>query len=187
MTSLPILLALLAPLHAGGLYVNGVRADDLRSQQFTDCKVRIDKNGNIWVDAPHYQVKVVKPEATEDAPAPPEGGVLVTVGKYWLVTDDRGSSGHVVEVFVNEVFARRLRSGDPQIILDVGPWLRPGENDIRITTLAGTPGGEELNVYMGEGANLKGTVQMRRPAVSLTLRATTDPQGLTRTWKLQAQ
>jgi len=187
MTSLPLLLALLAPLHAGAVFVNGVRADDLRSQVFTDCKVRIDKEGNVWVDAPHYSVKVVRPEATEDAPAPPDGGFLVTVGKYWLVTTDEESTGHVVELYVNDVFARRIRSGDPQLILDVGPWLKPGENQIRATTLPGTPAGGILHVYVGQGANNKGTVKMLRPVVNLALRATEDPAGTTRTWTLQAE
>lgn len=187
MTSLPFLLALLAPLHAGAVYVNGVIADDLRDQQFTDCKVRIDKEGNVWIDAPYYSVKVVPPKATEDAPAPPAGAVLVNLNRYWLVTDDHESTGSVVEVYVNGVFTRRIRSGDPQVILDVAPWLRPGDNEITITALPGTPGGGVLNVYLGEGTNLKGTVKMDRPIVIFGRKSTDDPQGSTRTWTLQAE
>ena len=187
MTYLPLLLALLAPAHAGAIYINGIRGDDLREKQFTDCTVRIDKDGNVWIDAPHYSIKVVEPTATDDAPAPPAGGVQVAVARYWMVTEDNQSTGNVVEVFVNGVFARRIRSGDPQLILDVGPWLRPGANEIRMTALPGTPGGGIMHVYLGEGTNNRGTVKVEKLVVDFPRRATDDAAGTTRTFTLQAQ
>lgn len=56
-------LALLAAptAEAGALYINGVRADGVTGLDLKDVDVRIDANGDMWIDAPRYQVEVVQP------------------------------------------------------------------------------------------------------------------------------
>ncbi|MDO9280422.1 MAG: hypothetical protein Q7U06_00835, partial [Pseudomonadota bacterium] len=121
--------ALLMPaVFAGSVYINGVRADLLPEVTVTNATVRFDGQGNVWIDAPGYRVQVVQPgePAATAVPAasPPLSSVAaqrVGSGLWWLVTEDNASSGHTLEVVVNGTLVRRIASGEPQLILDIGP------------------------------------------------------------------
>ena len=172
-----IALALLFPALAANVYLNGVRADVLPEVTLTNTTVRIDAEGNVWIDAPGYRVQVVSP--TEYArpaavPTPPpeaSGASRVGQGTWWLVTEDNGSTGQALDLLVNGALVRRINSGDPQMILDVGPWLQPGANTILVNPAPGAqPGGGALNVYIGRGSNLSGTIRLDNPDVVYTRR-----------------
>jgi len=166
-----LLLASLAA--AGDLYVNGVLATGLRSQDFEGCDVRIDERGDIHVTAPRYVVRSLE----ERAPAPRAPGAVST-GQWWLVTEDHDSTGHSVEVFVNGDLVQRVRSGEPQVILDLGPWLVPGTNDVTFSAQPGPPpGGGVLHVYLGGGFNDAGVVRMNDPQVDYARRSSDPPGG----------
>ena len=162
---------------AGDLYVNGVRATGLRGQSFDNADVRIDDNGDIHITAPNYVVRTIDPLP---APAPatsPEQGAI-SAGRYWLVTEDNRSSGHTIEVFVNGDLVRRVRSGEPQLILDLAPWLTPGSNNVTFSTLPGPqPGGGVLHVYMGTGHNDAGVIRMHDPQIDYARRSSDAPSG----------
>jgi hypothetical protein len=58
----PFTLALLlvpALASAGSIYLNGVNIDGVAGVKFEKATVRIDENGNIFIDAPGYAAKVV--------------------------------------------------------------------------------------------------------------------------------
>lgn len=59
---------------AGSVYLNGVNIDGVTGQKFEKCTVRIDDNGNVFIDAPGYRAQVVQgapaPAPTPPAPAP---------------------------------------------------------------------------------------------------------------------
>ena len=38
------------------IYVNGIDISSARSQTLNQVNLRIDENGNVYIDAPHYQV-----------------------------------------------------------------------------------------------------------------------------------
>ncbi|MBK9644038.1 MAG: hypothetical protein IPO67_02595 [Deltaproteobacteria bacterium] len=62
---------LLSPVtFAGALYINGVRADAVRNMELKDVNIRVDGDGNVWIDAPRYSVEVVQPGG-QAAPARP--------------------------------------------------------------------------------------------------------------------
>ncbi len=84
---------------------------------------------------------------------------------WWLVTEDSGSQGHVIEVLVNDRLAHTLRSGDPQRIIDVGMHLRRGNNRVVVKSTSTNPGGGALYVYVGTGSDRSGTVVMDEPIV----------------------
>lgn len=178
-------LALLIPAAlAGSVYINGVRADLLPEVTLTNATVRFDDQGNVWIDAPGYRVQVVQPggQATLASSVPaapsPSPGARVGSGAWWLVTEDNASSGHTLEVVVNGTLVRRMASGEPQLILDIGPFLRPGSNTIVMNALPGAaPDGGAFTVYIGRGNNLSGTIRLDNPDVAYGRRASDGASG----------
>lgn len=186
MTSLLVALWLAGSARAGSLYVNGIQADGLRNFDFTDVNVHVDDQGNIWIDAPHYKVEVEGPgQAQLSGPAPgaastarvPQTANGVALGTWWLVTEDDGSTGQQVEVRVNGSLVYVVRSGQKQVILDIGPYLHKGANRITFTALPGTPGGGALAVYVGQGRNEAGVVYVEQPLITYVRRSTDSPTG----------
>lgn len=186
MTGLGLLglaLALGGRAHAVDVYVNGVRADGLSDVELEGVDVRVAPNGDIWIEAPGYRVEVEggtvgepPPRASTPPSASPEA---VPAARYWLVTEDNGSKGLVIDVIVNGRAAAKVRSGQPQTILDLGPWLRPGTNSVIVNALQDrTAGGGIYYVYIGEGSNESGTLMMDRPEITFAHRAAdADPDG----------
>lgn len=165
-------LLLIASALAGGVYINGVRADVLPEITLTAVNVRFDAAGNVWIDAPNYRVEAVP---TEAAPAPRPNPV--PSGQWWLVTDDRGSTGQALSVLVNGVAVYRIQSGQGQVIVDLGHYLLHGQNEVRIEPVGvDTIGSGILNVYVGHGVNEAGTVRIDQAIVRYA-RSASDPQG----------
>ncbi|GDX82074.1 hypothetical protein LBMAG42_38850 [Deltaproteobacteria bacterium] len=106
------------------------------------------------------------PRAT---PAPTLGGLAP--GGWWLVTEDNDSSGQDIEVLVNGQSVRHVRSGEPQMIVDLGDWLHHGTNTVTLRAAPGTYGGGALLIYVGKGNEAGGTVRMDTPEVRYTRRA----------------
>ena len=90
-------------------------------------------------------------------------------GQWWLVSDDSGSQGHTVDVFVNGALARTVTSGQAQVILDLGPFLAPGANRVHLQAQSTAPAGGPLYVYLGRGSNASGTVMMDSPDIQFGL------------------
>ncbi len=195
---------------AGGVFVNGVRADVLPPVTLERCTVRVDAQGNIYIDAPGYKVAVTQagdaptaaPPGMYGAPAGlpvagvPNAGVAAVPGAgasasvvtsqptrevrvpapsgtWWLVTEDARSGGQSIEVRVNGTRVRSIRSGEPQLVLDIGPWLRVGDNVVEVlpgADAAAATGGS-LSVYVGKGAPVAGVLRLDAPPVSWSRRA----------------
>ncbi|PTL76349.1 hypothetical protein [Vitiosangium sp. GDMCC 1.1324] len=69
-----LVLTALLPLSAlaGSVYLNGVRIDGVTNQKFEKVtSVRIDEQGNVYIDAPAYAVKVVNAPPPAAAPVKP--------------------------------------------------------------------------------------------------------------------
>lgn len=179
------LLGLSAPAQAVDVYVNGVRADGLENIELEDVDVRIGPNGDIWIDAPEYRVEV----DGEPAPPPPEKQAEVSGGAWWLVTEDNGSRGLVIDIVINGQAVTRLESGKSQTILDVGPWLQPGANTVVVNARQGRgASGGLFYVYLGAGSNQSGTLVMDKPDITFTRRAeepgSTEAERSSRTFQL---
>jgi len=162
---------------AGDLYVNGVLANGLRDQEFKDADIRIDAEGDVHIDAPQYVVRSLDPVPV----TPPNTGPspsAVPRGVWWLVTEDQRSSGHSIELFINGALVRRISSGEPQLILDLAPWLASGLNDITFSALPGPqPSGGVLHVYLGTGQNDAGVIRMHDPEIDYARRSSDPPSG----------
>jgi hypothetical protein len=81
-------------------------------------------------------------------------------------------------VLINGTPVRRVASGQPQLLLDVGPYLRRGVNTVVIQGVSGgSTGGGPLNVYLGRGNSRSGTLRLDNPEVAFVARATAGASG----------
>jgi hypothetical protein len=125
------------------VYVNGERADGLRDVVLEEVSVRIDDRGDVWITAPQYRVGASDGEAAAE-PAP--------AGAWWLVVEDQESSALSIEVRINGRVATVVRSGQGGGLLDIGPWLHRGANQIVLAANAApASSGGPLVVKLGEG------------------------------------
>lgn len=123
---------------------------------------------------------VVAPVAVSEPPPP-----AVPPERYWLVTEDNGSAGHQVQVMVNGVLASTVRSGSEALLLDLGPWLRPGPNVLTFNASSTAPlGGGVLNVFVGTGSNDSGTLNLDPPQIAFSRRASDEAAGTSQQFTL---
>jgi len=176
-----MLLAWLNVALATTVYINGVRADVLPAVTLPNVTVTVDAKGDLYISAPGYKVEVAPPTYSNGygppvplqnnpqpiaAPLPPVAAAsTVAPGAWWLVTEDNQSMGQIVDVVVNGTVVRRVQSGEPQLILDLAPYLHHGANTIAMNAISGTTplGGGILNLYVGRGINVSGTIRIDPP------------------------
>jgi hypothetical protein len=131
---LSILLGVLAAgeAHARSVYLNGFDISEIRNQTFEKVKVVIDKDGNIRIDGPQYDVKVVPP--AEELLNDRGGPNALLKNKYYLVTQPPKTAGVQYDflVTVNGKARRRVKADGPQLILEISAWLKKGENNITV-------------------------------------------------------
>ena len=214
---------LLSPVtFAGALYINGVRADAVRNMELKDVNIRVDGDGNVWIDAPRYSVEVVQPGGEAPAPqnpapqtpapqspppqapvtpmvapapvlapvAPPMApaavsGAEVAAGTWWLVTEDNQSVGHTVDVYISGVLVKTIKSGDEAVLMDISRYVRRGNNEVLISARAGASlGGGLLKVYLGQGSNDAGTLNLASPQITFTRRSSDSLDGASRQYTL---
>jgi hypothetical protein len=190
-----VAIALVAPsAQAGTVFVNGIRADGLRDFEFSQVNVRIDASGNIWIDGPGYQVDVEGQGMAAQPAAQPVGlspgarpqVVGAAPNQTWLVTEDHGSLGHLVNVFVNGSLVHKVLSGDDQVIIDLGPFLQSGKNAILFHAEPSTElGGGILFIHVGAGQNQSGTVELNEPDITFARRASDAGKSATQTFHLE--
>lgn len=189
---------LLATAYAGNVYINNTLVDpaSMPNVAFEKVNVRVDPQGNLWIDAPGYRIQVMggspgtqpasmgvppQPMASPAMarPAPPTAGG-VTPARWWMVTEDGGTAGHSIEVWINNQLAYTVVSGQPQKIVDVGRFLHVGANDVRMHAVSANPAGGSYYIYLGTGSDQSGTVVMDNPIVQFGVNAaksgTTDRQ-----------
>ena len=161
---------------AGSVYINGVRADVLPDATLRNVTVRLDADGNVWIDAPQYRVETIPdPVPAASTASPTASGV--TAGSWWLVTEDHATTGQLLDISVNSARVYRVQSGQGPIVLDLGPYLRRGTNEVRVEPIAnGTLGGGSFDVYVGRGVMDNGTIRIDQPLVHYA-RSPSDPVG----------
>jgi len=127
---------------ARSVYLNGFDISDVRNQSFDKAKVTIDKDGNIRIDAPQYDVKVVPPSKTLSDPGGPNPALRK---KYYLATQPskRGKVQFDFVIKVNGKERRLVKIDGPQLILEISAWLKKGRNDVVITAKKNLEGGRK--------------------------------------------
>ena len=135
--------ALLAPVAASAkaVYLNDVRIDNvqgIRNLKLEKATVRIDDKGDIYIDAPGYQIKIVEQGAGgsggQSATTTVVGDENVADAKltrrYFLVTEQTapGLTDYDIDVYVNSKWIRKLKSTDEQAYVEITRNLVPGRN-----------------------------------------------------------
>ena len=133
-------LLVVPPASARNVYLNGVEIGDLRKQTFKDATVYIDEHGDVHIDSSRYKVEVVDEDGKP-------GGAASAVGeddtaganpklrqRYFLVTKPSiaGRAQYDVVIKVNGVKRRVLKAADPELIIEVSAWFRPGSNTVEL-------------------------------------------------------
>jgi hypothetical protein len=207
---------LLSPVtFAGALYINGVRADAVRNMELKDVNIRVDADGNVWIDAPRYSVEVLQPGGQPSAPSAPQApaapaapmapvappapmappappapaaavsGAEVAAGSWWLVTEDNQSIGHTIDVYISGVLVKTIKSGDEDVLMDISRYVRRGKNEVLISARAGASlGGGLFQVYLGQGSNDAGTLNLASPQITFTRRSSDSLDGASRQYTL---
>jgi len=184
------MLGLLSTALAGSIYINGVKADGITNFELDDVDVVIDNKGDVYIDAPRYAIEVRTPGGETVSPEPvpvvqadgtistdPAAPTGLPAGSWWLVCEDNGSIGQSVTVSVGGQQVAMVKSGDPQLMLDISAFLQTGDNVVTFSSPGGEVGGGILSLYVGPGTNSNGTLQLETPALEYARRASdTDPQ-----------
>ena len=98
--------------------------------------------------------------------------------RWWLVIEDNGSKGHVLEISVNGTLVSNYQSGSAPVMIDLAAFLHPGENQVDVTAVASDAlGGGVLHIYVAPGANQGGELVLEEPVLVFSRRASDDPAG----------
>ena len=194
------------PLLLASVFLNGVNVDGLRSQSFEKCKaVKIDNNGDVYLDCPGYEVQA----APAPAPATPAAAaaqiaaaasmvpaVPATITKhYWMVSEDANSAQaqYDLDVFVNSKWVRKIKAGEPQIVVEITKYLQPGQNKVLFAATKhmeggrkGTTASQYLKITVGEGESGGNTVMIDNPLV-VCKRTAAETDNVNEEFTLQAR
>jgi hypothetical protein len=144
---------------APALTLNGVSIDGATGQRFENATVIIDEKGGVHIQAVGYAVKATgqSPVATAAIDQPGAPGRLSR--RYFLVTEHAAPGTQFdLAVFINARWIREVKASEPQVVMEITRYLRPGTNKL---VLAATKRMQEertstspevaLNVVVGEG------------------------------------
>src|SRR5260221_6053876 len=161
-------------------YLNGVNIDGLRSQSFEKCKmVKIDDRGDVYLECPGYEVQAQAAPAHVPSAAPPVAASSIVAPAaitkhYWMVSEDANSAQaqYDLDVFVNSKWVRKIKAGEPQIVLEITEYLQPGQNKVLFAATMHMETGRKTNapgsflkITVGEGESGGNTVMIDNPLV----------------------
>ena len=115
---------------AASVYLNGTRIDGATNQKFKKCNVTIDANGDVHIEAPGYAV-----QTQEGTTATTNPSTTVTASpnrRYWLVKEENypGKTQYDVDIYINSVWFKRIRSNNEQVVQEISKYLRSGMNTL---------------------------------------------------------
>ena len=118
---------------AASVYLNGVNIDGITNQKFKDCTVTIDQHGTVHIHAPGYEVKTVEKTTSQSKPQKSANSKEAT--RYWLIKDENyaGKAQYDIDVYINSIWIKRLRSDGLQVVEEITKHLKPGPNAIHLS------------------------------------------------------
>jgi hypothetical protein len=163
------------------LTLNGVNIDGITGQRFENCTVVIDEKGNVHLEAKGYAVRAVgdpdgRPAASlpslpattpavagQGAPgiatSSPAGRDQKLTRRYFLATEHAPpGTQYDLAVFLNAQWIREVKASDPQVVIEITRYLRPGRNKVVFAATKRIQGERlstsrdvTLKVVLGEG------------------------------------
>ena len=197
------------PMLLAATFLNGVNIDGLRTQSFEKCKtVKIDDRGDVYLDCPGYEVQAAPAPARAPAaavvPSAPTPAVAQSslaplpasgpIGKhYWMVSEESPGAQYDLDVFVNSKWLRKVKAGEPQIVLEVTRYLSPGPNKVLFAATKHVEAGRKsvspasfLKITVGEGEAGGNTVMIDNPLVECK-RTAAETDNVNEEFTLQAR
>ena len=164
---------LLAPVAASAkaVYLNDIRIDNvqgIRNLKLEKATVRIDDKGDIFIDAPGYQIKLLEQGAGTASPQSPAVATdsdervfdAKLTRRYFLITEQSapGMTEFDIDVYVNSKWIRKLGNDDGQIYTEITRYLVPGKNTVLLNARKLSNGSRKsyspehvFRVIIGEG------------------------------------
>lgn len=192
--------------------LNGVNIDGVTGQKFENCMVVIDAQGNVHIQAKGYAVKGAASEAAAPAPSPTgprpaearpaeargANGRMTPAGKltrrYFLATEHTPpGTQYDLAIFINAQWIREVKASEPQLVMEITRYLRPGPNKVTLAATKRIVGDRlaygndvQLRVVIGEGNVGGGHVMIDVPLVE-TARSAADVEDRTEEFVVEAR
>jgi len=138
-------------LLAVDVYINGVKVDDMKSQNLKNCEVKFDEKGDIHISSP--DIKIVR-----------EGEVDK---EYFASITLTGSSYEKeLKLFINGKEVIKLEAGSKGTVSKITPHIKKGDNQIMIVA---PPSKEKIgyNMIIGDGTEISGNLNLN-PVINET-------------------
>jgi hypothetical protein len=140
---------------------------------------------------------VPPPAAAPVVPAAPSAPATPTsiTKHYWMVSEDHDSAAaqYDFDVFINSKWVRKVKAGEPQIVLEVTKYLAPGANKVLFAATKHMEAGRKsasanafLKITVGEGESGGNTVMIDNPLVECK-RTAAEIDNLNEEYPLQAR
>ena len=188
---------LIAPFaDASRIFLNGVDITDVREKTFKGVNtVRIDKKGDVHIEAPQYKVKVLETGGDYSVETRGDANTTGLSSKYYIAS--QGPAPRVqyrLRLEINGVHRLTIGAKDSSRIEEITGWLQKGENIIRITAekkigpegRASTAKSDAVKVLIGSGHEEDKVVKMDSVKATFTCNASTT-DTFTREYKLIVQ
>jgi hypothetical protein len=167
---------LVASSAQAAIFLNGVNIDGVVNQTFENCTVKIDEKGNILITAKGYEVQA--PGTTPPAPPTPATPAFEPVTKQYFLVSDMSSPAHAqfdVDIFINQVWVKRINASDGQVIVDISKHLHKGKNAVHFMATKNIKEGRKsvspahyLKLHVGEGSVSGNNVMIDNPLIEYT-------------------
>lgn len=186
---------------APSVSLNGVNIDGVTGQRFENCTVVIDEQGNVHIEAKGYAVKgapAERPRAASPAKPSPADVRAAPGGKvtrrYFLVTEHAApGTQYDLAIFINAQWIREVKASQPQVVMEITKYLRPGANKVTLAATKRVQGGRlaygsdvALKVVIGEG-NVGGDHVMIDVPLIETARTAAETDDRTEEFVLEAR
>jgi hypothetical protein len=156
--------------------LNGVAIDGVTGQRIENATVVIDAQGNVHIEAKGYAVRAVtpaQPAGPSDAGA--ETPARVTRRYFLAAEHPEPGTQYDLAIFINAQWIREVKASEPQVVMEITRYLRPGPNKVVLAPTRRVHGERlsssrdvALKVVIGEG-NVGGDhVMIDNPLVEMT-------------------
>ena len=98
-------------------------------------------------------------------PPEPTGDREVPSNRWWLISEDNQSTGHVIDIEINGTVIQTFKSESKTLIFDAGPYLNMGDNQVRFISRGKKSGGGAVFLYLGTGSVDGGRVSQDEPKI----------------------
>lgn len=190
--------------------LNGVPIDGVTGQKFDNCTVVIDERGNIHIEAKGYAVRGAARAPAPGSPAAPAAsepagtrtaavdvrpGLPAKLTRRYFLATDHGSPGtqYDLAIFINAQWIREVKAAEPQVVMEITRYLRPGPNKVTLVATKHVSGERlsyarevQLKVVIGEGDVGGDHVMIDRPLVE-TARSAAEIEDRTEEFVVEAR